>query len=128
MLKIKPYLKCSRCHTLNKEDFPDKIIATTQYGDNLKSLVSYLNTYQMLPYAEIIKDLTSHKINTGTIYNFLNRHYDNLEKFEDELKCSLLKDAVLPNDETGINIKAKLHLISKKRRSCYGRLCVVTLF
>ena len=107
-------VECSRCHTLNKADFPDEINATTQYGDNLKSFVSYLNAYQMLPYeriAETIQDLTSHKMSTGTIYNFLNTHYDNLEKFEDELKCSLLKEAVLHSDETGVNIKAKLHWI-----------------
>ena len=107
-------VECSRCHTLNKADFPDKINTTTQYGDNLKSFVSYLNAYQMLPYeriAEIIQDVTSHKISTGTIYNFLNTHYDNLEKFEDELRCSLLNEDVLHSDETGVNIKAKLHWI-----------------
>ena len=107
-------VECSRCHTLNKADFPDKINATTQYGDNLKSFVSYLNAYQMLPYeriAETIQDLASHEMSTGTIYNFLNTHYDNLEKFEEVLKNSLLKEDILHSDETGVNIKAKLHWI-----------------
>jgi len=108
------WVECKKCHTLNKAEFPDNLKATTQYGDNLKSLVSYLNSYQMLPYeriAELIEDLTSHKIGIGTIYNFLNTHYDKLEKFEDKLKQSLLKEDVLYSDETGINIKAKLHWI-----------------
>lgn len=107
-------IECKKCHTLNKAEFPTNINAITQYGDNLKSFVSYLNTYQMLPYeriSETIKDLTSHKISTGTIYNFLNTHYDKLEKFEATLKRSLLKEDVLNSDETGINIKAKLHWI-----------------
>ena len=107
-------IKCKKCNTLNKAEFPDNIKANTQYGENLKSFISYLNCYQMLPYeriVETIEDLTSHKISTGTIYNFLNTHYDKLDKFEITLKESLLKEEVLNSDETGINIKAKLHWI-----------------
>ena len=107
-------IECERCHTVNKAKFPDNINATTQYGNNIKSFVSYLNSYQMLPYErtiETIEDLTSHKICIGSIYNFLNTHYDKLETFEVALKQSLLKEEVLHSDETGINIKAKLHWI-----------------
>ena len=107
-------IECNKCHAVNKAEFPTNINATTQYGDNLKSLVSYLNAYQMLPYeriSETIQDLTSHKISIGTIYNFLNTHYDKLKKFETTLKQSLLKEDVLHSDETGVNVKAKLHWI-----------------
>jgi len=107
-------IKCKKCNTLNKAEFPDNIKANTQYGENLRSFISYLNCYQMLPYeriVETIEDLTSHKISTGTIYNFLNTYYDKLDKFEITLKESLLKEEVLNSDETGINIKAKLHWI-----------------
>jgi transposase len=107
-------IECKKCHTVNKAEFPENINATTQYGDNLKSFISYLNSYQMLPYeriTETIQDLTSHKMSVGTIYNFLNIHYDKLETFETTLKQSLLKEEVLHSDETGINIKAKLHWI-----------------
>ena len=106
--------KCPYCHMQNKAKFPNNIKATLQYGDNLKSLVSYLNAYQMLPYeriAETIEDLTSHKIGVGTIYNFLDRHYEKLENFEGSIKQLLLKENVLHSDETGINIKSKLHWI-----------------
>ncbi|MBL0708137.1 MAG: IS66 family transposase [Sulfurimonas sp.] len=107
-------IECKECHTLNKAEFPENINATTQYGDKLKSFISYLNAYQMLPYeriAETIEDLTSHKMSTGTIYNFLNTHYESLQKFEVALKESLLKEEVLHSDETGINIRGKLHWI-----------------
>ena len=107
-------VECKECHTINKASFPRNINATTQYGDNLKSFISYLNAYQMIPYERIsqtIEDLTSHKISTGTIYNFLNTHYDRLEEFETILKESLLKESVLNSDETGVNIRAKLHWI-----------------
>ena len=68
----------------------------------------------MLPYeriAETIEDLTSHKIGVGTIYNFLNTSYNKLEIFKTTLKQLLLKEDILHSDETGINIKAKLHWI-----------------
>ncbi len=107
-------LECKECHTINKAEFPENIKAVTQYGNNLKSFISYLNAYQMLPYeriAETIEDLTSHKMSVGSIYNFLNTHYDKLEEFETTLKQSLLKEDVLHSDETGVNIKAKLHWI-----------------
>ena len=35
-------LECKECHTINKAKFPDNIKAVTQYGDNLKSFISYL--------------------------------------------------------------------------------------
>ena len=107
-------LECKECHTINKAKFPENIKAVTQYGNNLKSFISYLNAYQMLPYeriAETIEDLTSHKMSVGSIYNFLNTHYDKLEEFETTLKQSLLKEDVVNSDETGVNIKAKLHWI-----------------
>ena len=107
-------VECKNCHTINKAEFPDNINATTQYGDNLKSFVSYLNAYQMLPYeriSEIIEDLTTHKISTGSIYNFLNTHYDKLESYEKTIKQLLLKKDILHSDETGINIQGTLHWI-----------------
>jgi transposase len=107
-------LECTECHTINKAEFPVNINAVTQYGDNLKSFISYLNAYQMLPYARIsetIEDLTSHKMSVGSIYNFLNTHYDKLEEFETSIKQALLKEDVINSDETGVNVKAKLHWI-----------------
>ena len=107
-------LECKECHTINKAKFPENIKAVTQYGNNLKSFISYLNAYQMLPYeriAETIEDLTSHKMSVGSIYNFLNTHYDKLEEFETTLKQSLLKEDVINSDETGVNVSAKLHWI-----------------
>jgi len=106
--------ECPYCHTLNKAEFPPEIKSSTQYGNKLKSFVSYLNAYQMLPYeriTELIEDLTSHKISTGTIYNFLNTHCNQLEEFENIVKKALINEDVIHSDETGINIAKKLHWI-----------------
>ena len=107
-------IECKECHTINKAEFPDNLNAITQYGDNLKALISYLNTYQMIPYeriSEMIKDLTAHSISVGSIYNFLVTHYDKLDNFETILKRSILKEDIINSDETGVHVKNKLHWI-----------------
>jgi len=105
---------CPHCEKVNQETFPPHVKGVTQYGNNLKSFVSYLNAHHMLPYeriTELIEDMISHKISTGSIYNFLSESYDNLEVFEEELKKRLLQEEVLHADETGINVQGKLKWI-----------------
>ncbi len=103
---------CPCCNSLNQTAFPSNITAVTQYGDNLKAFIAYCNTYQMIPYArisEMIEDLASHKISSGTIYNMLDGYYDKLEAYEEQIKVLAHKEEVLCCDETGINVKGKLH-------------------
>jgi len=105
---------CPHCEKVNQERFPAHVKSVTQYGNNLKSLVSYLNVHHMLPYeriTELIEDIVNHKISTGSIYNFLCETYDNLEGFEEELKKKLLEEEVLHADETGVNVQGKLKWI-----------------
>jgi transposase len=107
-------LVCEGCETVNKGLFPKSINASVQYGDKLKSTIGYLHSYQMIPYEriiEMIENLTSHTMATGSIYNFLNSHYDALDHFETELKQVLLKENVVHSDETGVNVKGTLHWI-----------------
>jgi len=105
---------CPSCSSSNTASFPKNIRATTQYGDNLRSFIAYCNTYQMIPYdriSEMIEDLTSHRLSNGTIYNTLNSYYDKLEAYEETIKVLARNEAVLHCDETGINVKGKLHWI-----------------
>jgi transposase len=105
---------CPECSSINKALFPQELKARVQYGNNIKSFISYCNTYQMLPYeriSELIEDLTSHKISVGSVYNFLNETHSSLEEFQTQLKEQLLQEEVLHSDETGININGKLHWI-----------------
>jgi len=106
--------ECPHCHAHNKAKFPENVKSPVQYGNRLKAFVSYLNAYQMIPYeriVEFIEDLTNHRISTGTVYNFLHIHYNQLKNFETILQKELISKEILHSDETGINIKAKLHWI-----------------
>jgi len=103
---------CPCCNSINKPEYPSYLKASTQYGDNIKTLIAYLNTYQMLPYdriSELLEDFISHKISSGTIYNMLNSFHDKLEPFENDIKDLLLKSDVIHVDETGTRVKDKLH-------------------
>ena len=105
---------CPCCSSTNTTSFPKNITATTQYGDNLRSFIAYCNTYQMIPYdriTEMIEDLTSHRLSNGTIYNTLNSYYDKLGDYEERVKVLARNEEVLNCDETGINVKGKLHWI-----------------
>jgi len=100
--------RCPCCNSVNKPEYPAYLRASTQYGDNIKTFVAYLNTYQMLPYdriSELLEDFISHKISSGTIYNMLNSFHTLLEPFENDVKELLLKSNVLHVDETGTPVK-----------------------
>ena len=65
---------CPFCKIVNKPEFPTGLNSYVQYGKNIKTLIAYLNTYQMVPYeriGELVEDFTSHKMSSGTIYNIL---------------------------------------------------------
>ena len=97
-------IKCPNCNNTNKANFPNNVKAPTGYGENLKAIVSYLNTYHMLPYeriTQLIQDISEHKISVGTVFNILNDTYENLQSFENSLKKRVLKEEVLHSDETG---------------------------
>jgi len=105
---------CPCCNIINKPKFPKNITSYVQYGDNIKTFVAYLNTYQMIPYArisELMKDFTSHSISSGTIYNMLESFYEKLEPYEKNVKNLLINSNVVNVDETGAKVKNKLHWI-----------------
>ena len=116
--------KCS-CGCVNKA-FPKGVDYKVQYGPNIKSTVIYLQDYQLLPYErtkELIKDLFSHSISKGSLYNFRQRAYENLEDFEERLKTFLCLSLVVGFDETGFRINKKrwwLHSCSTDKHVYYA--------
>jgi transposase len=104
--------KCPCCKALNKGSFPEEITAPTQYGKRFDAAISYLSVHQMLPYeriTQVMEDLFGHPISEGVILNALMRLEENLSCFNTTTKEALLQSAVLHADETGINVRGKLH-------------------
>jgi len=104
-------LKVCSCGHCNRADFPDEVSHYVQYGTNIKSLLSYLQNYQMLPYdraAEFISDIFDHKVSTGTLHNIRVEAHELLHDFEEQLKEVLCSVPVAGFDETGIRVDGQL--------------------
>ncbi len=73
---------CPGCGCPNEAAFPAEVKTSVQYGSRIKSLLVYLNQYQLLPYertCQLAEDLFAHTISQGTLYNWNLQCYRNLE-------------------------------------------------
>ena len=116
--------RCS-CGHVNRADFPPGVSHYVQYGPSIKSLVVYMQDYQLLPYErtkEFVQDVFGHQLSTGTLYNIRQYAFDQLATFEERLKALLTVAVVAGFDETGIRIMAQrlwLHSCSTSRHAYY---------
>ena len=97
-------ITCPCCKTLNKTEFPDNVKRPTQYGNNFKSLIVYLNQYQLIPYdrtVQFVKDIFGHSFSQGTVYNIVKGCYDNLQDTEEIIKEKIFNSSVVHFDESG---------------------------
>jgi transposase len=117
---------CPRCGQSHKGSFPADISAHLQYGPNIRALMVYLSTYQLLPYeraAEIFSDLYGCSPVKATLMKSISDCATNLEGFENQVKHLLSEASVLCADETGLRVEGKrewLHTASTDRLTLYG--------
>jgi len=126
-IKVTEYqseVKICSCGCINKA-FPDGVDHSVAYGSNIKSLMVYLQNYQLLPYErtkELVSDLFNHNISKGTLYNTGKSAYNKLEEFENRLKNLLTHSKVAGFDETGFRVNTKrfwLHSCSTAAHAYY---------
>lgn len=116
--------RCS-CGHINRADFPQGVNHYVQYGPNIKSLLVYMQDYQLLPYErtkEFVQDIFGHQLSTGTLYNIRQYAFHQLATFEERLKALLTVAVVAGFDETGIRIMAQrlwLHSCSTSQHAYY---------
>ena len=94
--------------------FPSHLTKAIQYGSSVKALAVYMSQYQLIPYArvqEIFKDEFGLRISQGSIANFNEQVYTNLEDFEVDMIEKLKKEDVLHADETGIKVDTELNWV-----------------
>ena len=83
--------------------------SSAQYGNNLKSLMVYLNQQQFVPYErlqEFSKDVLGISISDGLLQDSNQKCYTNLSLTEESIKSALLQSEVMHNDETGIRCES----------------------
>jgi len=103
---------CPCCGSENRAKFPAEVPASLQYGVGVKSLVTVLMNYQIIPYerlGEFFSDLFGQGISNGTLDNIVSECYEVLEDYEDAVKEKLKESDVVGFDETGIRSEGKLN-------------------
>lgn len=105
---------CPHCKEKASAEFPNNVTNPTQYGANIRALITNLNIYHALPYnkiQELLKDVFNLNLSQGTIANTLKKAYVSLEKVENFFKEELKKVEFLHADETGTKVNGKNHWI-----------------
>jgi len=117
---------CPNCGCLNKATFPKEVAYPVQYGTRLKSVATYLNQYQLVPFdrlREIFVDLFSHRISQGTLIDINRACYQILKPVEEVIKQQLIASLVICLDETGMRIEGTrkwCHVVSTKDLTYYA--------
>jgi len=97
---------CS-CGVEHCREFPDGVNGSTQYGESVRGIVSYLSTYQIIPserLAELMGDLFNYPLSEGTVDNIKNEGTEHLSDFESKIQDAILKQKVGNVDETPIRV------------------------
>jgi transposase len=98
---------CSNCGCKNDSSFPKGVENKVQYGNKVKSVVSYLSQYQLIPYergTELFRDIFGKDISEGTIYNSNVELFKKLEKPEEFIKELIINSPVVNYDETSLRV------------------------
>ena len=117
---------CQTCGAVNKADFPDEVTQPVQYGPGAKSLATYLNQYQLVPYdrtCEFFKDLFGQPFSEGSLFTANQVLYESLAGFEQEITQQILSEPVANFDETGARVEGKnywLHVACTPKLTRYG--------
>ena len=117
---------CPGCGSQNEAVFPAEAKTSVQYGSRIKSLLVYLNQYQLLPYertVQFVEDLFSRTISQGTLYAWNKACFQQLESTEERIRQAILASPVVHFDETGIRKQGKLHWLhaaSSEQLTFYG--------
>jgi len=104
---------CPGCQSQTKAAFPFGISQPVQYGNRIKSHMSYLHEYQLLPLGrvqETLQDFYGQNVAEGTILSACEELAEQVAPVQQAVKEHLThKTDVAGFDETGIRVEGKLH-------------------
>jgi transposase len=103
---------CPDCGKIHRSEFPSNVTQPVEYGNSLKTLVTYLNEYQLLPLdrtVEAIEDMIGIKISQGTVVNMNEKLFHNVEEPVKNIKEQIIASEVVHFDETGVRNEGKTH-------------------
>lgn len=103
---------CPCCQAKVQADFPLNVTQPVQYGQGIKSWITYLSQYQLLPFKrlqELFQDLYGLSLSQGTLHNVLDKGWQQLSLFEETVQTALGEEDVVHFDESGVRVKKVLH-------------------
>ncbi len=117
---------CPTCGCTTAACFPDPITHATQYGPRAKSLMVYMNQYQLIPFnraSEFFNTIYHQPVSPGTIVNAVDALSSRLHVVDDGIKQLLIHSELAHSDETGANIngdKHWLHTVGTEKLTHYA--------
>lgn len=109
---------CPQCGKESAPPLKEDVKAPFQYGPRISSLVTYMNSYHIIPIdrvREFLADVFNFKISSGTIVSLIGRVSERLESCLEQIRQKLVDSEVIHVDETGMHCSEKrswLHVAS----------------
>jgi transposase len=116
---------CPQCGNRVKGDFPQAVTQPVQYGSRIKAQVSYLNNYQLIPWArtcELLGDIYGHTPAAALVQEANAALVESIEPSLDASKEQLIGSDVVHFDESGLRVEGQLnwlHVASTELLTCY---------
>jgi transposase len=117
---------CPQCGSQVKGDFPSEVTQPVQYGPRIKAQASYLNNYQLIPWArtcELLGDFYGHTPAEALIQEANGAVVESIEPSLKATKEHLIASEVVHFDESGLRIEGQLnwlHVASTNLLTYYG--------
>jgi len=109
MNHLQMQVKCT-CGHCSKGQFPERVKSPLSFGPNITALVSYLSTYQNVPFKRIthlLETIFGLHISEGSVSNMLN----SMRKFSktpyEMIRKKVANGKVAGADESGVNVNGK---------------------
>jgi transposase len=103
---------CSQCGNEVKGDFPAEVTQPVQYGPRIKAQASYLNNYQLIPWArtcELLGDFYGHAPAEALVQEANAAVVDGIAPSLEATKQQLIGSDVVHFDESGLRVEAQLN-------------------
>ena len=116
---------CPQCGSWVKGDFPQHVTQPVQYGSRIKAQASYLNNYQLIPWArtcELLGDFYGHPPAQALVQDANAAVVEHIEPSLDATQEQLIASDVVHFDESGLRVEGQLnwlHVASTELLTCY---------
>jgi transposase len=112
---------CSQCGNEAKGDFPAEVTQPVQYGPRIKAQASYLNNYQLIPWArtcELLGDFYGHAPAEALVQEANAAVVDGIAPSLEATKQQLIGSDVVHFDESGLRVEAQLNWLHVASTDC----------